>query len=436
MQSLHLMLILLLISWEDKTIASKCFRMKKRCSCPIESNITFVDLMGCMTAEILELRDGNVDKLLPALETSNILHTFFLEQTTIIFTRASVSQQFLKKFKDFVTKATNLVLDNSSLTGFEKEINANINMSMTSITLINVSNSFSKIMSLSSLIGGLQMLKELSVISSQVFSVPHNISQQLSMLHALDLSGNPLNVQGVNHFICQGCFLQLTTLKLQNCNLSSFEDICLTLQGMKKLKYLHLSQNNFLNPLSSCSWQQSFHTFNMSSTNIEYTFGYLPQQVEVLDLSNNKLKVLNGTLPNVITLDLSNNQLLQLPSLMNFPNLRNLRIDGNGISHLGKEELSTLYNLTALKAGGNTFRCDCEFIAMKEDLVKLVSKMEDWPAGYVCDSPSSLNGTLIKDISDSLYQCHKTLLLILIIVGTTFVIGILAIVFYRICTRK
>ena len=61
------------------------------------------------------------------------------------------------------------------------------------------------------------------------------------------------------------------------------------------------------------------------------------QMVDTLDLSLNKLKSFpDVTLPRVTTLDVSENELVDVNFVTNFPNLQKLYIDGNpkfGVSH-------------------------------------------------------------------------------------------------------
>uniref|UniRef100_A0A8C4STC5 Monocyte differentiation antigen CD14 n=1 Tax=Erpetoichthys calabaricus TaxID=27687 RepID=A0A8C4STC5_ERPCA len=144
----------------------------------------------------------------------------------------------------------------------------------------------------------------------------------------LDLSENKLQDTALTVSLCAEGYPELMVLKLRKNYLRSYATVCQTLRLFSKLIHLDLSQHDFSDPPPfQCLWQQSFKVFNISNANLQNTEKYLPEKVEILDLSKNRLSTFDVYLPRLKELYISNNKLMTLPLAHNFPGLEVFNIE-------------------------------------------------------------------------------------------------------------
>lgn len=263
---------------------------------------------------------------------------------------------------------------------------------------------------LNSLTSWLETLENLTLTESQVTSIPCKIGQVFTGLHFLDVSGNHFQDKSIKSSFCQGAFPELQVLKLHHNQLTNYDAVCETVGPLSKLTHLDLSQNDFppgFLPSSGCTWPQSLHILNLSSTGLEHMAWSLPPNMEILDLSANSIVTFDLSLIALKELYLSNNSLQAVPSVQNLPDLEVLSVDRNQISHLPSQSLLQLKHLRILKASHNLYDCSCPYTQELQDLIRKQSLLADWPHGYKCQSPPHYQGFLVKDVPSSTLQCNQ-----------------------------
>ncbi|XP_076350998.1 uncharacterized protein LOC143247209 [Tachypleus tridentatus] len=134
----------------------------------------------------------------------------------------------------------------------------------------------------------------------------------------------------------------------------------------------------------------------------EFNIEPISSSLEVLNLSGNKLATLpfqlyRRRLPNLRTLDLSNNLLSELPKITSrvLPKIRRLNLRSNFIQSLGFYSLPI--NLHELDLSENPLRCDCDILWLQEwvDSNKTVIFLPN------CNSPSDLKGQFVLQLTNA-----------------------------------
>ncbi|XP_066481672.1 monocyte differentiation antigen CD14 [Tiliqua scincoides] len=385
------------------------------CVCSLLNQSEIRNFIQCLPATTYELRGGNLEQFTPFSgtrpnpEVIDILQA--LQVSKLIFTDLIVPEVLLPPALEFVSytpTVSELAFVNCT---FLKAVNGiaakRWDLKVSSlrfhrVTAAPVADRLD-LLSLSSWLGN---LKNLTVTESQVTTIPCKIGQVFRALLVLDVSGNHFQDQSIKSSFCQGAFPQLQVLKLQHNNLTSYDSVCEALVHLSMLAHLDLSQNDFPQRFSSlCTWPQSLRILNVSNTGLEHMDMALPPNIEILDLSANKVITLDLSLSSLKELYLSNNRLQAFPSVNRLPSLEVLSLDQNQISQLP----NGLKRLQSLKAGHNFYNCSCPHIKIIQDLATKESLLPDWPQDYKCKSPSEYQDALVKDVPLSLLQCNKAL---------------------------
>ncbi|XP_054418305.1 toll-like receptor 2 [Pteronotus mesoamericanus] len=253
-------------------------------------------------------------------------------------------------------------------------------------------------------------VKRITIENSKVFLVPCELSQHLKSLEYLDLSENLMVENLLKNSACEGAWPSLKTLILRQNHLTSLEETGKILLTLKNLTHLDISKNNF-HPISkTCQWPEKMKYLNLSGTRIHRLTDCIPQTLEILDISNNNLNSFPLTMPQLKELYVSGNKLKTLPDASLLPMLLIMRISRNTINTFSKEQLDSFQNLKTLEAGGNNFICSCEFLSFTQEKQSLAQTLTDWPANYLCDSPSHVRGQRVQDTRLSVAECHRAAL--------------------------
>ncbi|KAK6474690.1 toll-like receptor 2 type-2 [Huso huso] len=399
------------------------------CRCTTEDK-DFNTMSVCANASTFEILGKYLEEVPIELQAFlSKLHTS--DPKRIILKKVNVSDSFVNHVGGGFLGS--LEIEDSEYTGIGHWTFKNKNYPiLTSVWIVNVTIvEFYKFYSLHYLGRTLKALRNVTVIQCNLFLIPCEGSKQMTNLEYLDLSENKLQDIAMTMSVCPGGYPKLRVLKLRKNYLKSYQTLCNTLSKLSKLTHLDLSQHDFSKPPLSCSWQQSFQIFNLSDTRLNHIQNYLPATVEILDLSKNRLAVLDITLPTVKKLYLSNNVLQELPPAQNCPNVEVLCIETNKLTDIKKERLLAFRNLKYLKAGRNMYSCSCEFMSEIPDLMSAAAFVKDWPDDYVCETPSHHKGSKVKDVQLSLLECHRSLVLVLISGGTLIVLCILGFIWYK-----
>ncbi|KAM6147911.1 toll-like receptor 2 [Erethizon dorsatum] len=269
-------------------------------------------------------------------------------------------------------------------------------------------------------------IKRITLENSKVFLVPCSLSRHLKSLEYLDLSENLMVEEHLENSACEGGWPSLQTLILRKNHFTSIEKTGEVLLTLHNLTSLDISKNSFHSMPEICQWPEKMRYLNLSSTQIHSLTDCIPWTLEILDVSNNNLNSLSLRLPQLKELYISRNKLKTLPDGSRLPMLQVLKISRNRINAFSKEELDAFHSLKTLEAGGDNFICSCDFLTFAQQQPALATVLSDWPAGYLCDSPSHVRGQRVQDARLSVSECHRAalvsavccaLLLLLLLLG-------------------
>ncbi|CAN2388775.1 toll-like receptor 2 signaling pathway [Pristimantis euphronides] len=258
-------------------------------------------------------------------------------------------------------------------------------------------------------------IKSVTCIDSKVFLMPCSFSRSFKMMEYLDLSGNLLTDLFLESSACYlegyGAWPSIQTLNVSRNLLSSLNKVSNALSELPSLTNVDLSQNMFGDTtVSSCMWPQNLIYLNISDCKLKLIDNCLPVTLEILDISSNLLEEFAASLPNLKELYISDNRLVNLPVKAYLPRLTLLVIRKNRLSDFFQSDLIHFQNLTKLDATDNNYFCSCQFLYFVKQHNEILL---GWPENYICDSPSSVRGNLIKDAHLPILMCHNTLVVTL-----------------------
>ncbi|XP_059501409.1 toll-like receptor 2 type-2 [Stegostoma tigrinum] len=356
-----------------------------------------------------------------SLRKLSFRNTFLTENTVI---------NFLSSVKN--TEVSELVVKDSELSGVGKWYGID-NLKTNSLDTILLSNisikHFYLFHDLSSISDLFQSIKNATFTKLTMFLMPCTVSKKLKDMEYLDLTDNLLSDRSLDETVCSGAWRSLRYLILRKNLFKSLARTSTKLTTLPKLIHLDLSQNRFSDIKTSCKWSEKLQFLNLSSCTIKNIEECVPPNVEVLDLSNNIISSFAVNLPSLKELNLSNNKLKSLPGDGYLPKMEILKISSNKLTSLSAEEVKTFQKLQFLEAGRNNYICSCEFLfSMNNGMtVELLDRAED----YICDSPLILRGKMVQNTKRSFFDCHKTLSLALLCVGTILTVVIVVVMCYK-----
>ncbi|XP_078506855.1 monocyte differentiation antigen CD14 [Lissotriton helveticus] len=439
MPSILSVFALLTIGIGQSSVEGDCVfnSLQTYCRCSLSNPNALLSIFACTSANIFEFRDGSFDERFTVLaESMEMLEPLMnLPLARVTFSNSILSEGFLVEFVKAAYRIhiKELVFENCAFVGSASwQALVGSPPQLVSLQFKNVSSTplSGRTTDISSLSNWMGTMKELTLAKCQVSHIPSDIGTHFRVLLYLDLSNNPLQEKGISQTFCNGLYPTLEVLRLRSSHLTSLGEICNTLAQLDNLTDLDLSQNNFSQLSSSyaaCEELSSIRILNLSDTGMTCVNISFPSNIEILDLSRNRLQALDISLYRLKTVVLSNNALNALPSPEIFPSLEVLSVDGNMIDQIHKYQLQAFKHLTVLSAGQNPYTCSCSSLMEMKDLVKSELEMLGWPAGYICDTPAVHKGTPMNDVNLTAFECHKPLLvgLICVLVLVVSIAGIL-----------
>ncbi|XP_061106773.1 toll-like receptor 1 [Conger conger] len=205
---------------------------------------------------------------------------------------------------------------------------------------------------------------------------------------------------------------KLQTLILRENRVQNLKDLSKRLQNMISLQHLDISLNSLVysDGSGNCNWPSSIVHLNLSTNTLgKSVFSCLPMNIETLDLSNNRIDALPNKLFHLDMLrllDLSSNQLLEIPSCHGFPNLEVFLLRENALYTPSMLFVASCPRLREMDVGGNPFMCTCplrEFAALQQHYpIKLLH----WPPAYSCRYPEYWRGKLLRDFRLPAISCN------------------------------
>ncbi|NXK92315.1 TLR22 protein, partial [Formicarius rufipectus] len=407
---------------------NRCFfnRTREYCTCYNLSEETAGSLIQCLAATVVEFQGGDLEKYIAFpirdLDDSAIDTLGSLIIQKVIISGVLVPEILLARVLRFFsyTHVKELAFhscvfqgkgDWHAMDGQSLPILSLSFHNVTSAPLMGNETAFS------SLSTWLETLQELAVTSSHVTSLPCAFGRVFRTLHTLDLAQNSLGDGSLPPAFCQGAFPQLQVLSLQHNNLTSYHSVCQSVQLLRELQDLNLSQNKLMvGPSSSCQWPASLRLFNLSGTGLDEVLTPLPPNLEVLDLSHNHLHAVDTSLSSLKKLFLSQNMLQAVPSIRNYPMLDTLHLDNNSIRELLWDEVALLEHLQDVAAANNPFDCSCSGARDLQALAATGHLGQGWPQNYTCQSPSGYQGWQVVAVPVTVLRCHRAAVIALICV--------------------
>ncbi|XP_039879656.1 LOW QUALITY PROTEIN: toll-like receptor 2 [Simochromis diagramma] len=265
----------------------------------------------------------------------------------------------------------------------------------------------------------LTVVRRASVINSKVFVIPCQSIIHFTNLEFLDISDNTVTDRAFMEMMCYGkedVLLNLHTLNISRNRLFLINSELFT--KLEKLENLDMSRNSFDSMPSTCSWPASLKFLNLSSTSLPEVTSCLPQSLQILDLSRNKLTVFNIELPLLKELYISGNKLGNLPDGHLYVSLAVLSIQDNNLAKFSSKNLHDYQSLRVLEAAGNPYVCSCDFVGfVTNDLMKQEAVVRHDLKSYICDSPDAVRGERVSDVKLSVFECHTALAISLLCLG-------------------
>lgn len=394
----------------------------RHCSClPLNFN-NILSIISCISASSFEFIGGNYVNAeyfntfnVELLQAQNEVQS---QLTKISFVNLVLSEDFLFDFIKWLQKipVTLLSFENTTFVGQYNRTPEKQQPHISSLQFINVSSH--PLIQTDTVFYGLgnwmSTLGKLTVSKSNLKAFPCNISLNFEFMSDLDLSENLIQEEGLSSSFCSGAFPILKILKLQHNNLANFESVCQTLRKYNLLAHLDLSQNNFSSMTNFiCDWQPSLIRLKLSYTGLKHVDIDLPKNCEVLDLSHNKIEMLNISLTRLRELYLSYNAFTTISPMGNLPFLQVLAVNGNLIETINRGQLQHFEHLRSFK-GDNPYTCSCSFVTEMREIAETDWIVQKWPEGYIRNSLSSIKHMLVDDVNRSFFECHTHLLIVLI----------------------
>ncbi|XP_074958450.1 monocyte differentiation antigen CD14 [Phalacrocorax aristotelis] len=411
--------VLLLLGLGLLEAEGRCFfsRTQEHCVCYNLSQESIGSIIQCLPASVVEFWGGELEKYIAFpisdLDPSTIEMLGSLIVRKIIFGDLLVPEILLARVLRFFsyTHVQELVFESCIFEGRGSWAEmANQDLPILSLRFHNVTSAplTGREQDFSSLSSWLETLQELAVTSAHVTSLPCGIGRVFRALRSLDVAQNSLGDDSLMPAFCEGAFPQLQVLSLQHNNLTSYHSVCKSVQLLRELQHLDLSQNKLMaDPSSSCQWPVALRIFNLSNTGLDEVLTPLPPSLEVLDMSCNHLHTVDVSLSTLKKLFLNQNMLQAPPSVRNYPMLDTLDLDNNLITELPLDEVKLLGHLWDVAAAGNPYNCTCSGAGGLQALAGMGHLGQGWPQGYTCHSPPHYQGRLVKDVPVSVLQCNS-----------------------------
>ncbi|MBN3289533.1 TLR22 protein, partial [Polypterus senegalus] len=262
-------------------------------------------------------------------------------------------------------------------------------------------------------------------INCKIFYFPCQISDSLTSLEIADFSRNNFK-EALLFPKCQAPFPNVRSFVIDDNFFKDLPFLGNATSHMKKLVNFSASNNSItLNTTFSINWTKSLLHLNLSRNLITGdVFAFLPDNLEVLDLSFNRISSVThiGKMKRLRVVHLSGNNILTLAEMEMLSSVRVLHADRNRIQKINRHFLET-FIFNELKLGNNPFVCDCNIQDVADYFGSTSAIVVGWPSEYTCDSPSYLNGTEIHFVFFSWGKCHPglTVMICIIVIFTTVI---------------
>nr|XP_020471164.1 toll-like receptor 2 type-1 [Monopterus albus]XP_020471165.1 toll-like receptor 2 type-1 [Monopterus albus] len=286
----------------------------------------------------------------------------------------------------------------------------------------------------------LNKIKELSIQNMYFNTVPCDAWVEMRGVESLGVSSNRLQNEFIFNQLCdyKGTMPNLHTLNFSTNDLTSLKVLSSLTREFQQLQVLDISNNKLGNAENSqdCVWQQNI-TWVIAHHNrfVSEALHCLPTTVRYLDLSYCGLDQLDMAYfekaTNLEELLLSGNKIKFIPSKWKSPSLQSLALDGNSFGLISKASFQDMPLMSRLKAGNNPYHCTCELYAFVKDTTsKGKVNLTDWPWNYKCYHPEAFLNTALSKYLPNEVACDIRLVIVICVATTTAVILILVLICY------
>ncbi|XP_068586077.1 toll-like receptor 18 isoform X2 [Cebidichthys violaceus] len=283
-------------------------------------------------------------------------------------------------------------------------------------------------------------IKELSIQHVYFNFVPCDAWVEMEGVEFLDVSNNRLENEFIFNQRCdyKGAVPNLHTFKMSTNDLTSLNVLSSLTREFQQLQVLDLSNNKLGSADSSrdCVWQKNI-TRLIAHHNpfVSEALQCLPTTLHYLDLSYCELDQLDITYFEKATdlkeLLLSGNKIKFIPSMWESPSLQLLALDGNSFGLISRASFQDMPQLSHLRAGNNPYHCTCELHAFVQDTMSNGKvNLTDWPWNYRCYHPEALRNTVISKFIPGRVACDIRLVIVICVATTAAVILILMLICY------
>ncbi|XP_069031132.1 toll-like receptor 18 [Embiotoca jacksoni] len=286
----------------------------------------------------------------------------------------------------------------------------------------------------------LNKIKNLSFQYVHFNSVPCDSWVEMKGVEFLDVSNNRLKSEFIFNRQCdyKGTVPNLLTLNMSNNDLTSLKDLSSLMREFQQLQVLDLSNNRLGSAKDSkdCVWQQNITRLIAHHNQfVSEALSCLPTTVHYLDLSYCDLDQLDMTYfakaADLKDLLLSGNKIKFIPSKWESPSLRSLALDGNSFGLISKASFEDMPRLSRIRAGNNPYHCTCELHTFVQDTIsKGKVNLTDWPWNYKCYHPEAFLNTAVSKYLPGHVACDMRLVIIICVATTGVVILILVLICY------
>ncbi|KAM6935614.1 toll-like receptor 18 [Lycodopsis pacificus] len=283
-------------------------------------------------------------------------------------------------------------------------------------------------------------IKELSMQHVYFNFVPCDAWVEMEGVEFLDVSNNRLENEFIFNQRCdyRSTMPNLHTIKLSTNALTSLKVVSSLTREFQQLQVLDLSNNKLGSADSSrdCVWQKNITRFIAHHNPfVSEALQCLPTTLHYLDLSYCELDLLDITYfekaTNLKELLLSGNKIKFIPSMWESPSLQFLALDGNSFGLISRASFQHMPQLSRLRAGNNPYHCTCELHAFVQDTMSRGKvNVTDWPWNYRCYHPEALRNTVISKFIPGLVACDIRLVIVICVATTAAVILLLMLICY------
>ncbi|XP_075937292.1 toll-like receptor 18 [Anarhichas minor] len=283
-------------------------------------------------------------------------------------------------------------------------------------------------------------IKELSMQHVYFNFVPCDAWVEMEGVEFLDVSNNRLENEFIFNQRCdyKSTMPNLHTFTMSTNDLTSLKVVSLLTREFQQLQVLDLSNNKLGSADNSrdCVWQKNITRFIAHHNPfVSEALQCLPTTLHYLDLSYCELDLLDITYfekaTNLKELLLSGNKIKFIPSMWESPSLQFLALDGNSVGLISRASFQDMPQLSHLRAGNNPYHCTCELHAFVQDTMSRGKvNLTDWPWNYRCYHPEALRNTVISKFIPGQVACDIRLVIIICVATTAAVILILMLICY------